>query len=216
MTPPQPPAAAAAVFGDQLERAVAFAGLLTGAAIERGLLGPREADRVWERHLLNSAALRDVVPVHASVVDIGSGAGLPGIPLWLARPDLRMTLVEPMQRRVEFLYECILQLGITVEVFRGRAEELPSQSADVAVARAVAPLQRLLPLVVPVLRRPGRVAALKGRTAEVEISSATPLLRRWPGATLTLDEVPTGGAESARIVRLDLPAVDRARGSGAA
>ena len=116
------PEAAAAMFGPRLEIAQRYAELLATAGVERGLLGPREVDRVWERHLLNSAAVGELLDHGERVVDIGSGAGLPGIPLAIARPDLDITLLEPLLRRSEFLKEAVAELGLTVEVARGRAE----------------------------------------------------------------------------------------------
>ena len=115
--------AAAAVFGDRLDLARRYAELLAGPAVERGLIGPREVDRIWDRHILNSAAVAELIEPGARVVDIGSGAGLPGLPIAIARPDLRVALVEPMLRRIEFLTEAVAELGLAVEVVRGRAED---------------------------------------------------------------------------------------------
>ena len=122
-TCPDRPPAAASVFGDGLEQAVRYARILAGAGVERGLIGPREADRLWDRHLLNSAALDELLDSGDQIADIGSGAGLPGIPLALARPDLRVTLIEPLLRRSDFLREVIDDLGVDITVVRGRAEE---------------------------------------------------------------------------------------------
>jgi 16S rRNA (guanine527-N7)-methyltransferase len=120
------PPAAVAVFGAAVDRAAAYARLLATDGIVRGLIGPREVPRLWDRHLLNSAAIAPLVPDGARVVDVGSGAGLPGIPLALARPDLTMTLLEPLARRVAFLLECVDRLRLdNVTVVRGRAEEGP-------------------------------------------------------------------------------------------
>ncbi|HET6214755.1 MAG TPA: 16S rRNA (guanine(527)-N(7))-methyltransferase RsmG, partial [Micromonosporaceae bacterium] len=141
------PAAARQLFGDQLPLAEVYAGLLATDGVVRGLLGPREADRVWDRHLLNCAAIAELIPFAAFVVDIGSGAGLPGIVLAVARPDLSVVLVEPLARRTAFLDEAVAVLGLAerVTVRRARAEEcIGSHSlADVVTARAVAPLDRL-------------------------------------------------------------------------
>jgi len=117
---PEVPPLAAAVFGAATEAAVRYVAMLAGDGVVRGLIGPREVPRLWERHVLNSAALAEAVPSGARVVDVGSGAGLPGIPLGLARPDLTLTLVEPMARRVEFLQDVVTALGTPWRVVRGR------------------------------------------------------------------------------------------------
>ena len=118
------PDAAATIFGPRIDLARRYAELLAGPGVERGLLGPREVDRIWDRHLLNSAAVAELLEPGERVIDIGSGAGLPGIPLAIARPDLDVVLLEPLLRRSEFLSEVVEQLGLAVEVVRGRAEEL--------------------------------------------------------------------------------------------
>ena len=170
-----PPEAARAVFGPAYDRAVAYADLLATAGIERGLIGPREVPRLWERHLLNSAVLGELVPPGARVLDVGSGAGLPGIPLALARPDLHVVLLEPLARRVTFLQEATADLG-TVEVVRGRAEEGHVRRAlgvsDVVTARAVAPLERLAGWCLPLVRPGGRLLALKGDAAAEELAAS--------------------------------------------
>ena len=120
---PAPPAEAADVFRENLDRAERYASILAGAGVERGLIGPREADRLWDRHILNSAAIGELVEPREQIADIGSGAGLPGIPLALARPDVRVTLIEPLLRRSDFLREVVDDLGVDVAVVRGRAEE---------------------------------------------------------------------------------------------
>jgi 16S rRNA (guanine527-N7)-methyltransferase len=167
------PAAAATVFGDGLDRARRYAELLAGLGIERGLIGPREADRLWSRHLLNCAVLAELVPAGSRVVDIGSGAGLPGIPLALARPDLHIDLVEPLLRRSTFLAEVVADLGLTrCRVIRVRAEDGAPQvgGADVATARAVAPLAKLAIWAAPLLRPGGMLLALKGSSAAGELA----------------------------------------------
>lgn len=173
--PPEPPPAAAAVFGSGLDRAVAYARLLATDGTVRGLIGPREVPRLWDRHLLNSAVVAELIPPGARVVDAGSGAGLPGIPLALARPDLAVTLLEPLARRVTFLDECVATLGLTgVTVVRGRAEEGPARrtlgGADVVTARAVAPLDRLTGWCLPLLRPGGVLLAIKGSSAAEELA----------------------------------------------
>jgi 16S rRNA (guanine527-N7)-methyltransferase len=156
-----------------------YVDILTTKGIDRGLLGPREADRVWERHILNCAAITDLIAVGSSVVDVGSGAGLPGIPLALLRPDLRMTLLEPLLRRFTFLVETVndLNLAERISVVRARAEDHMARY-DVVVARAVAPLDRLVTWCDP-LRCPGGVLlALKGQDATLEVERARRVLRQ--------------------------------------
>ena len=180
------PDAGAALFGDRLPLARRFAEHLVGSGVERGLLGPREAPRVWDRHVLNCAVVAELVPDGARVVDVGSGAGLPGIPLSLARPDLQIVLVEPLARRVEWLREVIADLGMELEVERGRAEESVVRQrwkgADVVTARAVAPLSRLAAWSLPLLRTGGRLLAVKGASAPVEIERDAESVRRLGGA----------------------------------
>ncbi len=168
-----PPPGAAAVFGDGLEHALRYAQILAGAGVERGLIGPREADRLWERHLLNSAALTELLDPGDQIADIGSGAGLPGIPLALARPDLRVTLIEPLLRRSDFLREVIDDLGVGITVVRGRAEEQAVRQEvgemDAVVSRAVASLDKLTRWSLPLLRPGGRMLAIKGERAADEV-----------------------------------------------
>lgn len=167
------PRVAGAFFGDKLDRAQRYAEILAGAGVERGLIGPREVDRLWDRHILNSVAVAELLEPNETVADIGSGAGLPGIPLALARPDLRVTLIEPLLRRSDFLREVIEELGIDVAVVRGRAEELTVRQrvgeTDVVVSRAVASLDKLTKWSMPLLRPGGRMLAIKGERAEDEI-----------------------------------------------
>jgi 16S rRNA (guanine527-N7)-methyltransferase len=164
-----------------------YAELLTSAGVERGLLGPREASRVWERHLLNCAVIGELLPRAARVVDVGSGAGLPGIPLACARPDLRIDLVEPLARRVTFLEEAVAALALVprVSVVRGRAEEraVVRRVAPVAwvTARAVAPLDRLAAWCLPLLQPGGRLLALKGRRAAQELNEHRDVIGRLGG-----------------------------------
>ncbi|KOX35205.1 16S rRNA methyltransferase [Saccharothrix sp. NRRL B-16348] len=173
------------VFGDHYDKAVAFTALLTEHGVERGLIGPREADRLWERHILNSAVVAELLPQGSRVVDVGSGAGLPGIPLAIARPDLDLTLLEPMARRVAWLTECVEALGLKVTVVRGRAEEGPVREqlsdSDVVTARAVAPLERLTRWCLPLLRPGGRLVALKGESAAEELERDAEAVRRAGG-----------------------------------
>lgn len=176
------PAAAAEVFGAELDRAVAYAELLATDGTERGLIGPREVPRLWDRHLLNSAVLGELIPDAARVVDVGSGAGLPGVPLALARPDLHVVLLEPLARRATFLAECVEKLALAnATVVRGRAEEGHVRreigEADVVTARAVAPLDKLAGWCLPLVRPGGRLLAVKGETAADELAAAGPGLR---------------------------------------
>jgi 16S rRNA (guanine527-N7)-methyltransferase len=177
--PPAPPEAAT-VFGSQLATATAYAGLLAGDGVIRGLLGPREVPRLWDRHLLNCAVAAELLAPGATVTDVGSGAGLPGIPLALARPELHIELLEPLQRRVVFLREVVSTLGLSnVQVVRGRAEDVRSaDGVDVVTARAVAPLSRLARWCLPLLRPGGSLIALKGSQAPAELDAAADDLRR--------------------------------------
>jgi 16S rRNA (guanine527-N7)-methyltransferase len=179
-------AAAETVFGEQLGRAEEYAWMLTTDGVIRGLVGPREAPRIWERHLLNCAVVAELIPPGVPVVDVGSGAGLPGIVLALARPDLTVTLVEPKQRAVTFLTEAVAALGIDdrVTVVRARAEECRDQlsQSDVVIARALAPLDRLAGWCLPLVKVGGRVLALKGESASEEIATHAAAIRRQGGA----------------------------------
>jgi 16S rRNA (guanine527-N7)-methyltransferase len=186
MTGAEPPvelrAAAEAVFGDQMERARLYARLLSDDAVRRGLIGPREAESVWSRHILNCAVVQELIPWEARTLDVGSGAGLPGIPLALARPDLPVWLVEPLERRVRFLVEVVeaLELDGQVRVVRGRAESAEIRATagefDVVTARAVAPLERLIPWALPLARLGGTLLALKGARAETELRASRKVL----------------------------------------
>lgn len=170
---PAAPAAASTVFGDRLEKATEYTAILAGAAVERGLIGPREVDRLWERHVLNSAALGELLEPGERIADIGSGAGLPGIPLALARPDVHITLIEPLLRRAEFLREAVAELDLNLSVIRGRAEEPgvleQAGEMDVVTCRAVASLDKLCRWSLPLLRKGGRLLAIKGERAGLEI-----------------------------------------------
>ncbi|WP_186245413.1 16S rRNA (guanine(527)-N(7))-methyltransferase RsmG [Mycobacterium simulans] len=167
------PDSASAVFGPRLELAHRYAALLADAGVERGLLGPREVDRLWDRHLLNCAAIGELLDPGDRVVDIGSGAGLPGLPLAIARPDLRVVLVEPLLRRTDFLREAVANLGLAVDVVRGRAEDSSVRDrlgeSDAVVSRAVAALDKLTKWSMPLLRQDGRMLAIKGERAPDEV-----------------------------------------------
>ena len=192
-TPPTP-TAAAGVFADSLALAESYAALLAGPGSERGLLGPREVPRLWDRHILNCAVLTDLVPDAASVCDVGTGAGLPGLVMAIRRPDLRVTLVEPLLRRTTFLDEVVLELGLTnVEVVRGRADALHgARTFDVVTSRAVAALGTLLEWSLPLAREGGVVLAMKGVSAQQELSDAASTVERLGGRSaevLTIEHV---------------------------
>ena len=195
--PPPAPETARTVFGDAFDDAVRYVTRLAIEGVTKGLIGPREVPRLWERHVLNSAAVAEAVPEGARVVDVGSGAGLPGIPLGLARPDLDLSLVEPMARRVEFLEEAVAELGRPWRIVRGRAEERSVVSTvgpvDVVTARAVAALPHLVTWCRSLLR-PGvqlvalvgarTVADLPGMLPELEAAGMTDIRPRAVGASL--------------------------------
>ncbi len=177
-------AVAAEVFGERLELAGRFTQLLATEGVVRGLIGPRETPRLWERHLVNCGVMSQLFPFGASVVDVGSGAGLPGIVLAVARPDLQITLVEPLARRTAFLTEAVDELGLdNVVVVRGRAEEVLGEvgGADIVTARAVAALDRLAGWCLPLARVGGKLLALKGASAEEEIGEHGAAIARIGG-----------------------------------
>lgn len=167
---------------EEIER---FAQFLATAGIERGLIGPREGEKIWDRHIFNSLPVISLIPEGSTVIDIGSGAGLPGIPIALARPDLSVTLIEPLQRRVDFLTEAVEGLGITV--LRGRAQDFKLK-ADVVTARAVAPLEKLKSMSWHLVKKGGSLLAIKGESAAVEAETV-------PGAhvyEIELEGLPVG------------------------
>lgn len=191
------PTVAVEVFGaDRLPLAIRYAELLAGEGVLRGLIGPREAPRLWDRHLINCALLSPALPEGASVVDIGSGAGLPGLVLAIARPDLSITLVEPLLRRTTFLEEVVAELGLTnVTVVRGRADVLHGKATfDVVTSRAVAPLERLLGWSMPLVAPHGALVAMKGSSAAEEVAAVAATL---PGLGCAPATVDTLGAEFA-------------------
>ena len=202
------------VFGDRLPAARRFAEHLVTSGVERGLIGPREAPRIWERHVLNCAVVAELVPDGARVVDIGSGAGLPGIPLALARPDLGIVLVEPLARRVDWLREVIADLGLAVEVERGRAEEKAVrqrwEGADVVTARAVAPLARLAGWSLPLLRPGGLLLAVKGASAQEEVDRDAAAVRKLGGGSPRVERCGAGVIDPPSTVVV----VERVRGDG--
>jgi 16S rRNA (guanine527-N7)-methyltransferase len=201
-TPGPAPAVALALFGPAFPLAERYADLLAGPGIIRGLIGPREAGRLWERHLLNCAQVAELIPRHSALVDIGSGAGLPGLVLAMMLPDVRVTLIEPLARRVTFLEECVSDLELAnVRIRRARAEDVAGEyAADVVTARAVAPLDRLTGLAVPLVRPGGVVLALKGERAGAEAAAAAPVLRRLGVSEVSVLRAGTGQDCAATIV----------------
>lgn len=201
---PPAPQAAREIFGDALPLAERYATFLAGPGVERGLLGPREVDRLWDRHMLNCAVIAEMIPAGAEVVDIGSGAGLPGIVLAVIRPDLSITLLEPLLRRTVFLQECVELLGLAnTGVHRARAEEVAGEyAADVVTARAVAPLDRLAAWALPLLRPGGELLALKGERAAAELDEAEGVLKEFGVRDAQVVQVGHGKVEPpATIVR---------------
>jgi 16S rRNA (guanine527-N7)-methyltransferase len=212
---PPAPAAAGEVFGDRLPVAQKYVALLAGAGVERGLIGPRETPRLWERHVLNCAGLAELLVAGETVLDLGSGAGLPGLVLALHREDIEVVLVEALQRRATFLTEAVAELGLSnVTVRRARGEELAGKiEVDVVTARAVAPLDRLAGWALPLLRSEGRLLALKGEQADAELAAARPGLRKAGAAAAEVLTV--GSAErltQARVVVVTRGVVSPRRG----
>jgi 16S rRNA (guanine527-N7)-methyltransferase len=189
-----PPDSARVVFGSALPLAEAYAALLAGPGVERGLIGPSEAARIWDRHLLNCAVVARMIPRSCVVADLGSGAGLPGLVLAMMRPLAQVVLIEPMARRTAFLAECIAELGLTnVTVRRARAEDLAGQiGADVVTARAVARLDRLAGIASGLARPGGLVLAIKGDAAAEELDQAKPVLDRLGATNVGVTSVGAG------------------------
>lgn len=178
---PETKLAVDAVFGDAAELADQYVHHLSTTGIEWGLLGPREVPRLWERHVLNCAVVEELIPQGALVADVGSGAGLPGLALAIARPDSQFILIEPLERRVAWLDMVVEDLGLTnVDVVRARSEQVAGNlDVDIVTARAVSALKSLLPLTIPLLSGSGELLAIKGRSAPDEIVSAQKALKKY-------------------------------------
>jgi 16S rRNA (guanine527-N7)-methyltransferase len=199
------PAAAAQIFGPNIDKARAYTAALVADGETLGLLGPREYPRIWTRHVLNSAVVAELVPAGVTVADVGSGAGLPGIPMALVQPEAHFTLIEPMERRSDWLKEQVEKLGLTnVSVLRARAEEV-GEVFDVVTARAVKALPQLLQMCVPMTRHGGEIIALKGEKAQLEIDDSKRLMKKLDISSF--DIVFTGEQfldEPTRVVRTKL------------
>jgi 16S rRNA (guanine527-N7)-methyltransferase len=214
------PGAAAELFGSGVAKASAYAEALATTGVERGLIGPREVPRLWDRHLLNCVALRELIPEGVELADVGSGAGLPGIPLTIARPDLSVSLIEPLLRRVVWLREIVLELSlINVEIIRARADAVreTGQTFDVVTARAVAPLSSLLELCLPLVRPGGELLAMKGDGAEEELAGSIPMLERLGAAEWSVVTCGEGVLETpttvVRVIAGERPKARSSKGS---
>lgn len=194
------------VFKDRLLLAEKYHDLLATDGSTRGFIGPREVPRLWERHLINCAVIGDVMDEGVTVVDVGSGAGLPGIPLAIARPDLRITLIEPLLKRSVFLQEVVDKLALdNVTVIRGRAEEGPIKKAvagaDIVTSRAVAPLGKLAKWSLPLVRRGGEMIAMKGESVHEELARDAADIKKAGGGKAQVEVV--RGTTIIRIPRVN-------------
>lgn len=194
-----------AYFGDAYDCVAHYAGMLCRQGELRGLIGPRELPRIWERHILNSAAVVPYLPTSGTVADVGSGAGLPGVVIAAMRPELEVILVEPMERRTTWLAEVVTELGLTnVQVKRGRAEEFHGAfEVDAVTARAVAALSKLVRLSMPLVRVGGEMVILKGRSVAEEFAPARKVFHKYgSGTPEVLEGVTVDGVEATTIVRV--------------
>jgi 16S rRNA (guanine527-N7)-methyltransferase len=198
----QEPAAAASIFGDRIDLARRFTATLGAQGEERGLIGPLEPPRLWSRHILNSAI---AAPLFSGVVgDVGSGAGLPGLVLAIARPDVQWVLIEPMERRVTWLNEQVAELGLdNVEVLRARAEDWRrGRVLDAVTARAVSALRTLVPITAPLVRDGGELILLKGASVANEIEAAEKQLRKFKVSNARVEVLGEGVLdEPTRVLR---------------
>lgn len=202
------PTFAQELFGDRIDLARGYAKRLASDSETFGLLGPRELPRIWSRHVINSGLLAELIPDGSKVVDVGSGAGLPGIPMAIAQPKAKFTLVEPMERRANWLKQVVMDLGIdNVGVLRARAEDVAETDFDLATARAVASLDKLLKLLTPLIKdsKLKTIIAMKGSKAQEEIMDASKKLSALGYSqpeilTLGLNKAP----ETATVVRTSL------------
>lgn len=184
-------------FKENGPKADRYAQILATWGIERGLIGPKEGERIWDRHIANCLPVTTLIPEASKIVDIGSGAGLPGIVIALARPDLTVTLIEPLQRRVDFLGEVIAELDMPITVIRGKAESV-KKGFDIVTARAVAPLPKLLPMSWHLVKAGGSLLAMKGESAQEEIDQTPPQKR----STTTLHLIELPDFEPARVIQV--------------
>jgi 16S rRNA (guanine527-N7)-methyltransferase len=199
----EPAVLAREIYGVHFPSLSRYVDILRSTGVEWGLLGPHEADRLWDRHILNCAALNELIAADRTVADVGSGAGLPGVPLALLRPDLQLTLLEPLLRRSTFLTQTVEELGIEarVQVIRSRAED-HHQTYDVVVARALAPLDRLIGWCNPLRSPSGIILALKGSSAANELLAADTELRATHLNAEVVKARAHPAAEPATVVRL--------------
>ncbi|MEG8034552.1 16S rRNA (guanine(527)-N(7))-methyltransferase RsmG [Sphingomonas sp. LR61] len=198
------PAAASVLFGDQIETARSFTDELARRGEELGLIGPLELPRLWTRHILNSALLAPLLEARGRVADVGSGAGLPGLVLAIARPDVHFTLIEPMERRVDWLTSEASRLGLSnVTVVRGRAEDVSDGIVvDQVTARAVSALSKLIPMTVPLVRSGGQLILMKGARVDDEIEKARKVILRQHLSDVEVLELGDGVvAETTRVFR---------------
>ncbi|WP_265522461.1 16S rRNA (guanine(527)-N(7))-methyltransferase RsmG [Oerskovia flava] len=198
-------AAVAEYFGPRLDAVSRFAEMLHDQGELRGLIGPREVPRIWERHILNSAAVTQFLPTTGTIADIGSGAGLPGIVIAIMRPEAQVILIEPMERRCAWLEEVVAELGLTnVEIKRGRAEEFHDAfECDAVTSRAVAGLDKLVRMSMPLVKSGGQMVVLKGKNVAQEIDPARKVLRKLRGREPEILEASTvPGVEITTVVRI--------------
>ncbi|MBM3743312.1 MAG: 16S rRNA (guanine(527)-N(7))-methyltransferase RsmG [Actinobacteria bacterium] len=186
---------AAQFFGARSDKALRYAELLASKGIERGLIGPKEGEIIWERHIENCLPITTLLPDAGILADVGSGAGLPGLVIALAKPDLKVTLIEPLQRRVEFLFEVIDELALPVEVIRGKSESIRGRY-NFVTARAVAPLTRLIESTWHLVAPKGALLAIKGESAQSEIAA----LKTWK--KVQLHEIKMADLPVSRVVEV--------------